>query len=176
MKSETEIRSEIRNGSRNGGQDLRKGQVRSGRLVSPSNGSILARMRNVMYCRPALYAGDLVARKSGAAAVGCLACLLLCDASFAGDQGTEFDDVWNTLLGWAQGTLGKIIALSMMLVGIIAGVARQSIMAFAMGIAAGLGLFYAPGVINGVVSAQLPVAAEHADVIMTQLGQKAGGM
>ncbi|MBQ8708399.1 MAG: TraA [Succinivibrionaceae bacterium] len=101
---------------------------------------------------------------------------MLCDASLAGDQGTEFDDVWNTLLGWAQGTLGKIIALSMMLVGIIAGVARQSIMAFAMGIAAGLGLFYAPGVINGVVSAQLPAAAEHADVIMTQLGHKAGGM
>ncbi len=77
------------------------------------------------------------------------------NGAWAGDQGSEFDDVWNTLLGWAQGTLGKIIALSMMLVGIIAGVARQSIMAFAMGIAAGLGLFYAPGVINGVVSADM---------------------
>lgn len=81
--------------------------------------------------------------------------LVLSESAMAGDQGSEFDDVWNTLLGWAQGTLGKIIALSMMLVGIIAGVARQSIMAFAMGIAAGLGLFYAPNVINGVVSATI---------------------
>ncbi len=93
-------------------------------------------------------------RKNGSV-IAVLLALLISDSAFAGDQGSEFDDVWNTLLGWAQGTLGKIIALSMMLVGIIAGVARQSIMAFAMGIAAGLGLFYAPGVINGVVSADI---------------------
>ena len=96
------------------------------------------------------------------------------DTVFAGDQGSEFDDVWNTLLGWAQGTLGKIIALSMMLVGIIAGVARQSIMAFAMGIASGLGLFYAPTVINGVVSATLPQDIPHAEAVemMIKLAQQ----
>ena len=38
-------------------------------------------------------------------------------------------------------------------VGIIAGVARQSIMAFAVGIAAGLGLYYAPTVIDKTLSA-----------------------
>lgn len=98
---------------------------------------------------------DFLSRNSCVFFFAVILALLMSDCAFAGDQGSEFDDVWNTLLGWAQGTLGKIIALSMMLVGIIAGVARQSIMAFAMGIAAGLGLFYAPGVINGVVSADI---------------------
>lgn len=79
--------------------------------------------------------------------------LIVANAAYAGDQGTEFNEVWETLIGWSQGTLGKIISVAMMLVGIIAGVAKQSIMAFAMGIAAGLGLFYAPTVIDGVVSA-----------------------
>ncbi len=101
--------------------------------------------------------------------------LIASDVALAGDQGSEFDDVWNTLLGWAQGTLGKIIALSMMLVGIIAGVARQSIMAFAMGISAGLGLFYAPNVINGVVSATVPenIPSVQAIEIMQELAKLA---
>lgn len=103
--------------------------------------------------------------------------LLASSPALAGDQGSEFDDVWNTLLGWAQGTLGKIIALSMMLVGIIAGVARQSIMAFAMGIAAGLGLFYAPGVINGVVSADMTSVqiTGEASEMMIRMARDLGG-
>jgi conjugal transfer pilus assembly protein TraA len=71
----------------------------------------------------------------------------------AGTGGDEFKDLYDQLMGWVQGTLGKVVAVSMILVGIIAGVARQSIMAFAVGIAAGLGLYYAPTVIDKTLSA-----------------------
>ena len=68
----------------------------------------------------------------------------------AGTGGDEFKDLYDQLM---EGTLGKVVAVSMILVGIIAGVARQSIMAFAVGIAAGLGLYYAPTVIDKTLSA-----------------------
>jgi conjugal transfer pilus assembly protein TraA len=72
---------------------------------------------------------------------------------WAGKDGTEFDDVWKTLEGWAQGTLGKIIAVAMILVGLVMGVVRQSIMAFAIGIAGGMGLYNAPGIIESIMTA-----------------------
>jgi conjugal transfer pilus assembly protein TraA len=72
---------------------------------------------------------------------------------WAGKDGSEFDDVWKTLEGWAQGTLGKIIAVAMILVGLVMGVVRQSIMAFAIGIAGGMGLYNAPGIIESIMTA-----------------------
>ena len=36
----------------------------------------------------------------------------------AGTGGTEFDDIYTLLVGWTQGTLGKIIALGMFMVGL----------------------------------------------------------
>lgn len=73
----------------------------------------------------------------------------------AGAGGTEFDAVWQTLTDWLQGTLGRIAAGAMILVGIIAGVARQSLMAFAVGIGGGVGLYNTPGIIDNVLSATL---------------------
>ena len=78
----------------------------------------------------------------------------------AGTGGDEFKDLYDQLMGWVQGTLGKVVAVSMILVGIIAGVARQSIMAFAVGIAAGLGLYYAPTVIDKTLSAAVSLEAD----------------
>lgn len=156
----------------------------SGLCVSPvKSGSVRQLKETVFYIGNAGFAPALssltfgvrnvLSRNCSVIFFAVLLTLLMSDSAFAGDQGSEFDDVWNTLLGWAQGTLGKIIALSMMLVGIIAGVARQSIMAFAMGIAAGLGLFYAPGVINGVVSADISSLKDLSDSagIMLKLSQ-----
>ncbi|MCK7553391.1 TraA family conjugative transfer protein [Marinobacter goseongensis] len=76
-------------------------------------------------------------------------------AMASGAGGREFDDIWDTLEGWVQGTLGRIIALVMVLVGIVFGIARQNIMAFVMGPAAGIGLFYAPSVIQSIMGASL---------------------
>ena len=38
----------------------------------------------------------------------------------AGTGGDEFKDLYDQLMGWVQGTLGKVVAVSMILVGIIA--------------------------------------------------------
>lgn len=83
---------------------------------------------------------------------------LLAGVAHAGTSSTEFDAVYTTLVGWAQGSLGKVAALSMILVGIVAGVVRQSLMAFVVGIAAGLGLYTAPTIVDGIVTATLPAA------------------
>ena len=78
----------------------------------------------------------------------------------AGGGGGEFDEVWDTLEDWTKGTLGKIIAGALILVGIVGGVVRQSLMAFAVGIAGGMGLNYTPEIISAIMSASI----EHAQV------------
>jgi conjugal transfer pilus assembly protein TraA len=78
--------------------------------------------------------------------------------SVAGGGGGEFQDVWDTIKDWTQGTLGMIIAGAMILVGVVAGVVRQSLMGFAVGFAGGMGLYNAPTVIEGIMVATLPQA------------------
>lgn len=87
------------------------------------------------------------------------ALLMMADPAQAGTAGSEFDDVWETLKDWTQGTLGRIVAGSMILVGIVGGIARQSLMAFAMGIGGGVGLYNSPTVVESIMSATI----EHAD-------------
>ena len=69
-------------------------------------------------------------------ALGLMA-LMISEPSFAGTGGDAFTDVWDTLKDWTQGTLGRIVAGAMVLVGIVGGIARQSLMAFALGIGGG---------------------------------------
>jgi len=84
--------------------------------------------------------------------------LVMNEAAFAGAGGTEFDPIWDTITEWIQGTLGKVIAGSFILVGLIAGVVRQSIMSFAIGVGAGIGLFNSPTIIEAMMTATLPVS------------------
>jgi conjugal transfer pilus assembly protein TraA len=77
----------------------------------------------------------------------------------AGGGGSAFDDVWQTLTDWTQGTLGRIIAGGMVIVGIVAGIARQSLMSFALGIGGGMGLYNTPTVIESILTATLPVVS-----------------
>ena len=86
------------------------------------------------------------------------AAVVLPETAMAGAGGGEFDAVWTTLTDWMEGTLGKVAAGAMVLVGIIAGVARQNLMAFAIGIGGGVGLYNAPAILDNIVSATL----EHA--------------
>jgi conjugal transfer pilus assembly protein TraA len=72
--------------------------------------------------------------------------------AFAGTGGTEFSAIYDLIKGWAQGTLGKVIALGMFLVGVAAGVVQQSIVAAVVGIGGALVMYYGPAVIEGVVS------------------------
>jgi len=63
--------------------------------------------------------------------------------------------------------LGRIVAGAMVLVGIVGGIARQSLMAFALGIGGGMGLYNTPTVVESVMSATLPVVASTQEVIGT---------
>ncbi len=74
-----------------------------------------------------------------------------------GKGGTEFQQVFDTLSGWASGTVGKIIAVAALLVGLGIGVVRQSIMAAVVGIAMALISGYGPNVIESVIDAGVPV-------------------
>ncbi len=94
----------------------------------------------------------LFTNKAVVASAVAAAALLSTDA-MAGTGGTEFDDIYTLLVGWTQGTLGKIIALGMFMVGLSAGIINQSIVAVVVGIGGALALYYGPTVISGVVSA-----------------------
>lgn len=88
------------------------------------------------------------------------------EPAFAGTDGTEFDGIWDTLTGWTQGTLGKIVSGGMILIGVIAGMARQSLMSFATGIGGGMGLYNSPTVVEAVVTATVTNADKINDVAM----------
>ncbi len=85
----------------------------------------------------------------------------------AGTTGTgPLADVYTSLVSWVQGDVGETIALAMILVGIVAGIARQSLMAFAIGIGAGLGLYNCPSIISTVFSATIQAGMIHAGMII----------
>lgn len=109
----------------------------------------------------------------GAATMLVVGSTLMPELALAGTGGTEFDSIWTTLTDWMEGTLGRIAAGAMILVGIIAGVARQSLMSFAVGIGGGLGLYNAPTVLDGVMTAGLehmPAATQAVIAISNGLG------
>ncbi|TRZ95760.1 MAG: pili assembly chaperone [Rhodocyclaceae bacterium] len=83
---------------------------------------------------------------------------LLCGSAMAGTGGNaEFGPVYLMIQGWFQGTLGKIIALTAMGVGLTAGVVRQNIMAVVTGVGMGLGTYYGPSIVDQLVVATLPM-------------------
>src|SRR5690606_11281929 len=71
----------------------------------------------------------------------------------AGEDAAELAGIWGRWVGWVQGTLGRIIPLIMIIVGVVYGIRQQNIMAFVMGPAAGIGLYYSPSIIEGLVGA-----------------------
>lgn len=86
----------------------------------------------------------------------------------AGTGGSEFESVYDTLVEWTQGTLGRIISITTVLVGLVAGVVRQSIMAAVIGIASGMALYNANTVIEAIMTASV-VSADKAALVI-QLG------
>nr|WP_281271255.1 TraA family conjugative transfer protein [Pseudomonas luteola] len=58
-------------------------------------------------------------------------------------------------MDWTQGTLGRIIAIGIILVGACVGVVRQSLMTFAVGLAMGMGLYNAPTVVESIMGSTL---------------------
>lgn len=73
--------------------------------------------------------------------------------SFAGTGGAEFNTAYTTITNWLQGDLGRLIAAALLVVGLVMGVVRQSIMAAVPAIACGLVATVAPTIIGAVVTA-----------------------
>ncbi len=80
------------------------------------------------------------------------------DLAHAGTGGQSFNTVWTTIRAWIQGTLGRIIAGTLILVGIVAGTADQSLMAVDMGIGCSMGLYNAPLIVKSIMTATLAVS------------------
>lgn len=75
----------------------------------------------------------------------------------AGAGGTEFTQVYDQLTGWANGTLGKVLGVAALLVGLGVGVIKQSVIAAVVGISIALTAGFGPGVIDGVVSSGVAI-------------------
>lgn len=88
--------------------------------------------------------------------LGLILCLWTLDASAGTGGSSEFGSIYTLLTGWLQGMLGRILAVTFMLVGLVSGVMRGSMMGLVLGIACGLGVYTAPTVINNIVTAVLP--------------------
>lgn len=77
--------------------------------------------------------------------------------AYAGAGGTEFTQVYDQLTGWANGTLGKVLGVAALLVGLGVGVIKQSVIAAVVGVAVALTAGFGPGVIDGVISTGLAI-------------------
>jgi len=80
--------------------------------------------------------------------------LTLSAASMAGTD-TTFDGIYDLIVGWATGSLGKLFAVAAFVVGMGIGLVRQSVMAIVIGIGVGLVMFYGPGIIDSIVTAAI---------------------
>src|SRR5689334_16424785 len=65
---------------------------------------------------------------------------------------TTFDTVYQTVKGWAEGSLGKLLAVSAFIVGMGIGLMRQSIMAIVLRLAFALVMFYGPSIMESIVT------------------------
>jgi len=80
--------------------------------------------------------------------------LLLAVASGSAVAGTDatFDAVYQTIRGWATGSLGKLFAVAAFIIGMGIGLVKQSAMAIVLGLAFALIMFYGPGIIDSLVT------------------------
>jgi conjugal transfer pilus assembly protein TraA len=65
---------------------------------------------------------------------------------------TEFQGMFDAIVLWSEGYLGKLLAIGAFLIGMGMGIVKQSIIAVALGIAFALTLAYGPAIITGVFS------------------------
>lgn len=86
-----------------------------------------------------------------------LSCFIVGTVALAGTGGTEFDGALTAIRDWFEGSLGKLIAITTLGVGLAVGIMKQSIMAVVVGVSMALALAYGPGILDGLVAANLPV-------------------
>lgn len=85
----------------------------------------------------------------------CLMAVFPEQAFAVGKEGAAFDTIWDTISGWIKGGLGRLLCGLMMLVGVIAGIARQSLMAFGVGVGGGIILHNLPAIVTMLIGATI---------------------
>jgi conjugal transfer pilus assembly protein TraA len=81
-----------------------------------------------------------------------LAAMLAAGLASAGETGTEFQSLYDLLLGWAQGYLARSIAIAASIMGALYGMAKQNPILALIGIVFAVILAIGPAVINGIVA------------------------
>jgi conjugal transfer pilus assembly protein TraA len=82
-----------------------------------------------------------------------LGLVLVAGAAHAATTGTEFQTMYNTLLNWAKGYLGKSIAIAAFILGAGVGIARSSPIPALVGIVFALFMIYVPTIIDSIMTA-----------------------
>ncbi len=85
--------------------------------------------------------------------IGLIALAMFAKVAIAGTSGDEFEELYNLLLGWAEGFLAKAIALAASIMGALYGMAKQNPILALIGIVFAVILVVGPNVINGIVTA-----------------------
>lgn len=75
---------------------------------------------------------------------------IISGGAIAGTGGTEFTTMYTMVVGWTEGTLGKLLAVSAFLIGMGMGIVKQSILAVVLGVGFALTLAYAPAIIDAI--------------------------
>ena len=78
---------------------------------------------------------------------------LIAGLAMAGTTGAEFQAMYTLVIGWANGFLGKTMAIAAFVFGAGYGVAKQTIVPAALGIVFALVMAVGPGIIDGIVTA-----------------------
>jgi conjugal transfer pilus assembly protein TraA len=79
--------------------------------------------------------------------------MLTAGAAYAGTTGTEFETLYDTLLSWATGFLGKSIAIAAFILGAGIGIARSSPIPALVGVVFALFMVYVPTIIDSIMTA-----------------------
>ncbi|MGB9500145.1 MAG: TraA family conjugative transfer protein [Dissulfuribacterales bacterium] len=82
---------------------------------------------------------------------------VIAHASVGEISGEGASQIYTTIKGWLEGTMGQAIAIAAFAVGLGFSIARQSLAACAVGLGFALVLYYGPGVIGGVFTLGIPM-------------------
>ena len=63
---------------------------------------------------------------------------------------TDFAEIYGRLVGWIKGDLGRTLSIAFVLIGLAYGMARNSLIGFATGVGAAVGLQVTPTIINSI--------------------------
>ena len=76
--------------------------------------------------------------------------LLFTNSAYAAGHGEDFSTLYDTIVAWTTGSLGKSIAISFLLCGLFLGLARGSLVAALTCIGCSLVLILAPDLITAI--------------------------